>query len=88
MTSSNLLKSYRGRRLKSQKDVAKLLNVTRQTYTNWENNPISVETNVLFNILLVLEVDESEVHDFFNALEQDYLSYKKRTSGRRLKSEI
>lgn len=76
MNPSELLKSYRGRRLKSQEEIAKLLNVTRQTYTTWENNPISVETNILFNILMAIGTDESETHDFFIALEQDYLSYK------------
>lgn len=78
MNPSQLLKSYRGRRLKSQEDIAKILDVSRQTYTTWENNPISVETNVLFNILIAIGVDESEIHDFFNALEQDYLSYKEK----------
>ena len=77
MNPSQLLKSYRGRRLKSQEDIAKKLKVTRTTYATWENNPISVETNTLFDILLAIKVDESEIHDFFNALEQDFLSYSK-----------
>lgn len=77
MNPSQLLKSYRGRRLKSQEDIAKILKVTRTTYATWENNPISVETNTLFDILLAIKVDESEIHDFFNALEQDFLSYSK-----------
>lgn len=76
MSPSELLKSYRGRRLKSQEEIAKILNITRQTYTTWENNPISVETNILFNILMAIDADESEVHDFFIALEQDYMSYR------------
>lgn len=80
MNPSELLKSYRGRRLKNQEDIAKILNVTRQTYTNWENNPISVETNILYDILVAIEVDEDEAHSFFIALEQDYLSYKSENS--------
>lgn len=77
MSPRELLKSYRGKRLKSQEDVAKVLNVTRQTYTVWENNPLEVETNLLFDILKAIDVDEQEAHDFFNALEQDFLSCEK-----------
>ena len=79
MNPSELLKSYRGRRLKSQEDIANILKVSRQTYTTWENNPLSCETNLLFDILIAINADESEIHDFFNALEQDYLSYKNKT---------
>ena len=73
MSPRELLKSYRGKRLKSQEDVAKVLNVTRQTYTVWENNPLEVETNLLFDILKAIDVDE-EIRKFLKPMtREDFL---------------
>lgn len=76
MTSSNILKSFRGKRLLSQKDVADLLGVSRQVYNKFENNIIHCELDLVLKILAIFNVDTAEFNEFLNALKQDYMSYK------------
>ena len=47
---SEYLKLLRFKSKQSQEDVAKILNVTRNTYNSWENNPISLSLETLNNI--------------------------------------
>ena len=44
---SDYLKLLRFKKKKSQEEVAKELNITRNTYTNWENNPVSLSLDTL-----------------------------------------
>lgn len=77
MISNTALKSLRGKKLKTQQEVADLLNVSRQTYVNYETSVLNVDLETCLEILKVLDANEQEATEFFNALKQDYLSYKK-----------
>ena len=74
MNSSNALKSFRGKRLKTQDDMATDINVSRQVYCTYENNPLNCELATLFKILNTMNITEQEQNEFFYALQQDYLS--------------
>ena len=76
MKSTQILKSVRGKSLKTQNDLAKDLKVSRQVYCGYENNPLQCPVDILFKILCILSVNDKEIDEFFNALKQDYLSYK------------
>ena len=76
MKSTQILKSIRGKSLKTQNDLAKDLKVSRQAYCGYENNPLQCPVDILFKILSILSVNDKEIDEFFNALKQDYLSYK------------
>lgn len=76
MKSSNILKSFRGKRLLSQKEVADLLGISRQVYNKLENNIIHCELDLVLKILAIFNVDTAEFNEFLNALKQDYMSYK------------
>ena len=77
MYSTEALKSFRGKRLKTQDDISNILNVSRQMYCMYENNPLQCELDLIFKILNSLNVDDTEIEFFLNAIKQDYLSYKK-----------
>lgn len=77
MNSVKVLKGFRGKRLKTQDEVASGLGISRQVYCGYENNPLKCGLNEVFNILNFLEVNDSEICEFFDALKQDYLSHKK-----------
>ena len=64
------------KRLLSQENVAELLGITRQTYNSLENDLLHNDFTLIFKLLEVLNVSEQEVNEFFNALKQDYESYK------------
>lgn len=74
MKSSELLKSYRGKNLKTQNDVADNLGIARTTYTTWENNPLNCPIDVMFKILVEINAN---IDDFLIALKQDFMSYNK-----------
>lgn len=76
MNSTFAIKSLRGKRLKSQEDIAKAIGVSRQVYNGYENDIIHCELNLVYKILKVLEANEQEVNDFLFAVKQDFLSYK------------
>ena len=76
MNSTRALKSLRCKNLLTQQDVAKLLNVSRQTYNMWEQSILSIDIDTCLSILKVLNASETEIDEFFNALKQDYMSYK------------
>lgn len=76
MNASMAIKSLRGKKLLTQEEVANRLGVIRQTYNTYESNPLKLELNVIINILNALEATVEEREEFFNALKQDFMSYK------------
>ena len=47
MKSTQILKSVRGKSLKTQNDLAKDLKVSRQVYCGYENNPLQCPVDIL-----------------------------------------
>lgn len=76
MNSTNIIKGFRGKKLLSQEKVAELMGITRQTYNTLENDLLHNDFTLVFKLLKVLEISERELDDFFNAMKQDYMSYK------------
>lgn len=54
---SDYLKLLRFKSKKSQEDVARELGITRNTYTTWENNPISLSLETLNKITTLFGED-------------------------------
>ena len=54
---SEYLKLLRFKHKESQESLAKRLNITRNTYANWENNPISLSLATLIQIGVELNED-------------------------------
>lgn len=77
MESTLVLKSIRARRNITQEDIATKIGVSRQTYVNCENNILNEELSTIFKIFNILSINDSEMLDFFKALERDFMSYKK-----------
>lgn len=59
---SEYLKLLRFKQKKSQEETAMLLNISRNTYTIWENNPIALS---LENILKIGKVLDEDIIIFF-----------------------
>ncbi len=76
MKSIKIIKSFRGKQLLTQDDVANKLGMSRQMYNLCENDLLHCQLELILKILNVLKVNEEEAYEFFNALKQDYLSYK------------
>ena len=76
MNANNVLKSFRGKRLLTQDDVAKSLNVSRQVYNGYENDLAHCELDQIMKILFCLDASDQEINEFLDALKQDYMSYK------------
>lgn len=76
MNSTIALKSLRCKKLLTQQEVADLLQVSRQTYNNYETNVLKLDLDTLLSILSVLNATQQEAEEFFNAIKQDYMSYK------------
>ena len=74
LESTKILKSMRAKQGYDICDMAKILPFHRETYRRYENNPLKVDSNILFDIVEVLNGDLDEL---FYALKQDYLSCKK-----------
>lgn len=74
LESSKTLKSMRARKGYNICNMQDLLPFHRETYRRYEENPLKVDSNILFQIVEVLDGD---LDDLFNALKQDYLSYKR-----------
>lgn len=51
------MKLLRFKAKKSQEDVAKDFGISRNTYTNWENNPISLSLDLLNKIVSYFDED-------------------------------
>lgn len=54
---SEYLKLLRFKNKISQEEISDKLNITRQCYTNWENNPIKLDLGQLIEIGNVLNED-------------------------------
>lgn len=78
MNSTKALKSLRGKKLKTQQEIADKIGVSRQVYNYYENETTKCELNVIFKILRCLEATDSEFDEFFNGLKQDFLSYNEK----------
>lgn len=76
MNSTKALKSLRGKKLKTQQEIANKIGISRQVYNYYENEATKCELNIIFKILNCLEATDEEFDEFFIALKQDYLSYK------------
>ena len=60
---SEYLKLCRFKKKLNQEEIAKKLNTTRQTYSQWENNPVKLDLDKLIDIGNVLE---ENILIFFN----------------------
>ena len=54
---SDYLKLLRFKNKISQEEISDKLNITRQCYTNWENNPIKLDLGQLIEIGKVMNED-------------------------------
>lgn len=70
------LKRLRGKKLKTQQDIAEKLNVSRQTYNTYENNLSVLSLDQIQEILIALEANDEEIKEFFYEIQQDILSHK------------
>lgn len=77
MNATNVIKGFRGKKSLSQENVAEKLGITRQTYNSLENDMLGNDFMLIFELLKVLDLNEAETLEFFNALKQDYMSYLK-----------
>ena len=50
MNSSKIIKGFRGKKLLNQEDVAKLMNMSRQTYNTLENDMLHVDFTLIFKL--------------------------------------
>ena len=73
MTASNIIKSIRNKYGYTQDDMAKMLDITRQSYNSLENNPSKASFDKIYEIFRLLNED---ITDFLVALKQDYVSQK------------
>lgn len=76
MSATDIIKAMRQKRRLKQEDMANMLEISRQTYNSLENNLLQNDFTLVFKLLNKLEPSEAEAEEFFNALKQDYLSYK------------
>lgn len=76
MNLTKTLKSLRGKKLKTQQEVADKMGVSRQIYNSYENDVLKCELDTIFKIFDSLKIDDNEIEEFFLALKQDYLSCK------------
>lgn len=76
MNATNILKGFRGKKRISQENLADLLGISRQSYNSLENDILNADFNLVFKTLTILNLTENEIAEFFDALKQDYLSYK------------
>lgn len=76
MKSTSLIKGFRAKKSYSQENVADLMGISRQTYNTLENDLLNNDFTLVFKLLNVLELEQTDIDEFFNALKQDYKSYK------------
>lgn len=75
MNASNVIKSYRGKLLLTQDEIADKMGVSRQMYNGYENDPLHCSLENILKLLSCLNVNEQQIEEFLNALKQDYVSY-------------
>lgn len=71
MKSTNVIKSWRAKKGYTQEEAAELFDFSRITYMKYENNPLSINLELLIKMTKLLNGNLQEI---FFALEQDYLS--------------
>ena len=76
MNASNSIKSYRGKLLLTQDEIAEKMGVSRQMYNSYENDPLHCSLENILKLLSCLNVNQQQIEEFLNALKQDYMSYK------------
>lgn len=76
MNSSNAIKSYRGKLLLTQDEIADKMGVSRQMYNGYENDPLHTSLENILKLLSCLNVTEEQIEEFLIALKQDYMSYQ------------
>lgn len=74
MNLTKALKSLRGKKMRTQQEIADRMGISRQIYNGYENDTSKCELDTIFRILNCLEASDSEIEEFFSALKQDYLS--------------
>lgn len=75
MNSTKALKSLRGKKMKTQQEIADKIGISRQMYNAYENDTTKCELDLIFKILDSLDATDIEVEEFLFGLKQDYLSY-------------
>lgn len=65
MNSTKALKSLRGKKLKTQQEIADKIEISRQVYNYYENETTKCELNIIFRILNSLEATDAEFDEFF-----------------------
>ena len=75
MNSTKVIKGLRGKQLLTQEKLAELMKMSRQAYNSLENDLLNADFTIVFKLLSVLNANESDIDEFFNALKQDYKSY-------------
>ena len=71
---NSALKSLRGKKMMTQEEVALKLKVSRQTYTNYENEVSKLSLKLISKILIALNANEEEINQFFYDIKQDIMS--------------
>ena len=75
MNTTLSIKSLRGKKLKSQQEIADIVGISRQTYNVYETNILKCDLDTVLKILDALNCTKTELKDFLFALEQDALSH-------------
>ena len=75
MNTTLSIKSLRGKKLKSQQEIADIVGISRQTYNVYETNILKCDLDTVLKILDALNCTKTELKDFLYALEQDALSH-------------
>ena len=74
MKSMESLKSLRGKKLKTQREIADKIGVSRQMYNTYENDISKCELDTIFKIMNALDATEQEFDEFLFSLKQDFMS--------------
>lgn len=64
MSNKFTLKELRARKNKTQAEAAKELNISTQTYNNWENNPRKIKLREALKLAKYFDVDIGEIKVF------------------------
>ena len=54
MNSTKALKSLRGKKMKTQQEIADIIGVSRQIYNSYENDPSKCELDLIFKNAITL----------------------------------
>lgn len=76
MHTGSIIKMLRKKKGVSQVEMALRMGVSRQRYNEVENNLVHKKVSYIFDIMIVLDCDETERNEIFEALKKDYLTYR------------